>query len=82
MFKCERISKSIYSKKDRIIVIGDLHGDYNNTLLVFKKLKLIDNDLNWIAFPKQNFFKTTNKIINYLREASQQMPLFFVTSHS
>lgn len=55
MFKCERITRSIYPKKDRVIVIGDLHGDYEKTIILFKKLKLIDADLNWIAFPKDTF---------------------------
>lgn len=55
MFRCDRISRSIYPKKDRIIVIGDLHGDYGNTIMLFKKLKLVDKDLNWIAFPKDTF---------------------------
>ena len=32
MFRCEKIQKSVYTKKDRIIVIGDLHGDYNKAV--------------------------------------------------
>ena len=55
MFSCEKTQKSVYNKKDRIIVIGDLHGDYKNTLLLFKNLKLIDDSQNWIAFPRNTF---------------------------
>lgn len=55
MFKCSRISQSSYTKQDRIIVIGDLHGDYEASIKLFKKLKLINDNLNWIAFPKNTF---------------------------
>ncbi|MBA42559.1 MAG: hypothetical protein CMF62_00935 [Magnetococcales bacterium] len=34
---------------DRIIAIGDLHGDYNLTLQILKLTKIIDSDLNWIG---------------------------------
>ena len=53
MFTCNKIAKSIYPKQDRILVIGDLHGDFDKTKELFKKLKLIDNSDNWIAFPKK-----------------------------
>lgn len=55
MFRCDNVQKSVYPKKDRIIVIGDLHGDYQKTISLFKSLKLIDNSLNWVAFPKKTF---------------------------
>jgi hypothetical protein len=55
MFKCPKITKSVYNKQDRILVIGDLHGDYEKTVYLFKKLGLIDNQKNWIAFPKKTF---------------------------
>lgn len=55
MFRCENIQKSVYPKKDRIIVVGDLHGDYKKTIQLFRSLKLIDNQDNWIAFPKNTF---------------------------
>jgi hypothetical protein len=55
MFTCSKIAKSIYSKRDRILVIGDLHADYNKTIYLFKKLKLIDDNHNWIAHPKYTF---------------------------
>jgi len=43
---------TILPKKDRIIVMGDIHGDYKLAVNSFKLAKLIDNKLNWIANPK------------------------------
>jgi hypothetical protein len=34
---------------DRIIVIGDIHGDFNMLIKCLKIAKLIDNDYNWIG---------------------------------
>ena len=40
----------ILSKQDRIIVIGDLHADYQKLLYIFKKkLKLLDENNKWIG---------------------------------
>lgn len=33
----------------RIVVLGDLHGDWKATILSLKKAKLIDNNLKWIG---------------------------------
>ena len=55
MFSCTNKVSSIYTKKDRIIVIGDLHGDYTKTRTLFQKLKLCDHNDHWIAFPKNTF---------------------------
>lgn len=33
----------------RLIVIGDIHGDYKMAIKCFKIAKLIDNDLNWVG---------------------------------
>ena len=55
MFRCEKKVKSVYNKKDRILVIGDLHGDYQTTINLFIKLKLINYDKQWIAQPKNTF---------------------------
>jgi hypothetical protein len=55
MFRCNTATKSVYSKKDRVLVIGDLHGDYKKTIELFTKLKLIDTNLHWIAQPKNTF---------------------------
>jgi hypothetical protein len=55
MFRCNTTTNSVYSKKDRVLVIGDLHGDYQTTLNLFIKLKLINGDNHWIAQPKNTF---------------------------
>ena len=36
----------------RIIVIGDIHGDWNITKKIFLKNKLIDRNMRWISEPK------------------------------
>lgn len=41
--------KDILPEADRIIVIGDLHGDWNQTIESLKIANLIDNDNNWIG---------------------------------
>lgn len=54
-FKCDKIYNSIIEKKDRIIVIGDLHADYKKTIELFFKLKLIkevNNKFVWCAIPQ------------------------------
>ena len=53
-FRCEKIYKAIIEKKDRVIVIGDLHADYKKTIELFTKIKLIKNINNkyiWDAKP-------------------------------
>ena len=37
------------TKEGRIVAIGDLHGDMESSLQVFKMAKLIDDSLNWIG---------------------------------
>ena len=51
---CESYEKlpHIMAAKKRIIAIGDLHGDYNLTIDCLKLANIIDNNLNWIATPK------------------------------
>jgi len=39
--------KSIYPSQKRIIVIGDLHGDYKLTIMCLSRMKLIDTKKNW-----------------------------------
>ena len=54
-FKCEKIYDSIIEKKERIIVIGDLHADYEKTIELLTKLKLIrkiNNKFIWSAIPQ------------------------------
>lgn len=43
---------SVLPKTDRIIVIGDVHGDLKLAIKSFKLAGLIDDNLNWIAEPK------------------------------
>jgi hypothetical protein len=51
---CKQHSKlpHILPKKERIVAIGDLHGDLDKTIKAFKLANLIDDQLNWIAIPK------------------------------
>lgn len=42
---------TILPPTERIIAIGDIHGDINLAIKSFKLANLIDNDLNWIAVP-------------------------------
>ena len=39
--------RSIYPSKKRIIVIGDLHGDYKLTILCLSRMKLVNKKTNW-----------------------------------
>lgn len=43
---------SILPKADRIIVIGDIHGDVKLAISIFKLAELINDNLEWIAVPK------------------------------
>jgi hypothetical protein len=47
--KCKNFSKlpSVLPPVRRIIVIGDLHGDWEMTIKSLGVAKLIDNNLNW-----------------------------------
>ena len=49
--KCDDIKQypSVLPAVDRIIVIGDLHGDWEMTIKSLKIGNLIDNNLNWIG---------------------------------
>ena len=49
--KCKDIKQypSVLPKVDRIIVIGDLHGDWEMTIKSLKIGKVIDDNLNWIG---------------------------------
>jgi hypothetical protein len=41
----------IMPKADRIIAIGDIHGDYELAIQSFKLAKLINDNLEWVANP-------------------------------
>ena len=43
------IAKSSTVVPNRIVAVGDLHGDLKNTLATFKMARLIDSQRNWIA---------------------------------
>ncbi len=49
--KCSKykLFPSILPPADRIIVIGDIHGDFNMLIRCLKLAKLIDNEYNWIG---------------------------------
>jgi hypothetical protein len=51
-FSCKHINDGIVKAKQRILVIGDLHADFNKTKELFIKFNLIDVNENWIANPK------------------------------
>jgi hypothetical protein len=40
---------SVLPNKDRIIVIGDIHGDFNVAIKMLKAANLIDDNENWIG---------------------------------
>ena len=48
--KWDRLSH-IYPATQRIIAIGDLHGDLSVTIKILKYAKIIDEKYNWIAEP-------------------------------
>lgn len=51
-FTCKTKNNGILPIKNRILVIGDLHADFNKTKEIFINFNLIDVNENWIAEPK------------------------------
>ena len=51
-FTCKTKNNGILPIKNRILVIGDLHADFNKTKEIFINFNLIDVNENWIASPK------------------------------
>lgn len=49
---------------ERIIVIGDLHGDWKVTKEIFLKSKLIDMNFKWIAEPKNTIVVQVGDIVD------------------
>jgi hypothetical protein len=39
----------IWTGVERVVAVGDLHGDYANFVTILKGTKIIDNDLHWTA---------------------------------
>ena len=67
MSKISQISKKmadVLPPCDRIIVIGDLHGDWNVTKEIFLKSKLIDLNFRWIAEPKNTIVVQVGDIVD------------------
>jgi hypothetical protein len=48
-YKCNKKNQDTFNNIKRIIVIGDLHGDYNILIKCLKLAKLINNKLEWIG---------------------------------
>jgi hypothetical protein len=46
---CRNKPPSVIKNFKRILVIGDLHADYEMTIELLKKFKVIDNNRRWIA---------------------------------
>jgi hypothetical protein len=44
--------KGVYPKHDKIVVIGDIHGDFGAFIRALKKDKIIDNRNNWCGGKK------------------------------
>lgn len=40
---------SLFAQEFRIVAVGDLHGDFDSTVALLKKAKVIDDNLNWIG---------------------------------
>lgn len=42
-------TQSVWTGVDRVIAVGDVHGDYDDLVAVLKSAKLIDDSANWIG---------------------------------
>jgi len=45
----EYYQKGIYKAPYKIIVLGDVHGDWDATISALKKARVIDDNLNWVG---------------------------------
>ena len=58
----------MYPKCPRILVIGDIHGDFYRLLhIMINDLKVFDKDLRWIAEPKNTMIVQMGDQIDYCR---------------
>ena len=57
-------SKDILKKRDRLIVIGDIHADFNLFNHILVQSKLIDTNQNWIAQPKDTVIVQVGDILD------------------
>jgi len=78
--KCKnKIQKSIYPAVKRIIVIGDIHGDYNMMIQLLKIGKLIDDNNKWIG--KDTFVVQVGDQIDRCRPINQSCHNKFSTKN-
>lgn len=42
------VQKTEFDKVDKIVVVGDVHGEYDALVKLLKAAKIIDSELNWI----------------------------------
>ena len=59
-----RKQKDILPAVPRIIVIGDIHGDWKVTKQLFLKFKLINSNGKWIAEPKNTHVVQVGDIVD------------------
>ena len=73
-------AKEVFKKVDRIVAVGDLHGDYNQFLRVLQQNELIDEDGEWDG-GKTHFVQVGDitdrgpdslKIIEHLQDLEKQ----------
>ncbi len=46
---CEASGKSVWSDVERIVAIGDIHGDYDHFVKILWAAELVNENLNWIG---------------------------------
>lgn len=39
----------VWTDVDKIVAVGDIHGDYKNFVTILKRVNLVDEDLHWIG---------------------------------
>jgi len=44
---CSAGIKCVWSGVDKIVAVGDIHGDYKNFILILKGTGIVDENLNW-----------------------------------
>lgn len=43
----EEEDRCVWTNVDRIVAVGDIHGDYKNFVTILKRIGLVDEDLRW-----------------------------------
>ena len=54
---CSAGTKCVWNGVDKIVAVGDIHGDYKNFVLILKGTGIVDENLNW-AGGKIHFVQT------------------------